>query len=46
MNLVFQVPIQFCTLQHQILLSSQDTSTAEYHILKDMTDLAQPFHSF
>ena len=32
MDLTFQVPIQCCYLQHWILLSSPDTSTAECHI--------------
>ena len=32
MDLTFQVPIQYCSLQHWILLSSPDTSTAECHI--------------
>ena len=31
MDLTFQVPIQYCSLQHQILLSSPDTSTTERH---------------
>ena len=29
-DLAFQVPIQCCSLQHQILLSSPDTSTTEH----------------
>ena len=29
MDLTFQVPIQYCSLQHQILLLSPDTSTTE-----------------
>ena len=33
MDLTFQVPIQHCSLQHQILLSSPDTSTTEHYIL-------------
>ena len=32
MDLAFQVPIQCCSLQHQILLSSPDTSTTECYI--------------
>ena len=32
MDLMFQVPIQCCSLQRQILLSSPDTSTTECHI--------------
>ena len=32
MDLTFQVPIQYCSLQHQILLLSPDTSTTEYLI--------------
>ena len=31
MNLVFQVPMQYCSLQHWILLSSSDTSTIEHY---------------
>ena len=31
MDLTFQVPMQYCSLQHQILLSSPDTSTTEHH---------------
>ena len=31
MDLMFQVPIQYCSLQHQILLLSPDTSTTEHH---------------
>ena len=31
-GLTFQVPIQYCSLQHQILLSSPDTSTTECRI--------------
>ena len=31
MDLTFQVPMQCCSLQHQILLSSPDTFTAECH---------------
>ena len=31
MDLTFQVPIQYCSLQHWILLSSPDTSTTEHH---------------
>ena len=31
MDLLFQVPMQYCSLWHQILLSSQDTSTTERH---------------
>ena len=30
MDLTFQVPIQYCFLQHQTLLSPPDTSTTEY----------------
>ena len=33
MDLTFQVPMQCCSLQHQILLSSPDTSTTEHCIL-------------
>ena len=29
-DLIFQVPMQYCSLQHQILFSSPDTSTTEY----------------
>ena len=29
MDLTFQVPMQYCSLQHQISLSSSDTSTTE-----------------
>ena len=32
MDLTFQVPIQYCSLQHQILLSSPDPSTTEHCI--------------
>ena len=32
MGLIFQVPIQHCSLQHQILLSSPDTSTTDHRI--------------
>ena len=31
-DLTSQVPKQYCSLQHQILLSSPDTSTTECHI--------------
>ena len=31
MDLTFQVPMQYCSLQHQTLLSPADTSTAECH---------------
>ena len=31
MDLIFQVPLQHCSLQHQILLSPADISTAEHH---------------
>ena len=31
MDLTFLVPIQYCSLQHQILLSSPDTTTTEHH---------------
>ena len=30
-DLTFQVPMQYCSLQHKILLSSPDTSTTEHH---------------
>ena len=30
MDLIFQVLMQYCSLQHQILLSSPDTSTTEH----------------
>ena len=30
MDLTFQVPMQYCFLQHQTSLSPPDTSTAEY----------------
>ena len=30
-NLTFQVPMQYCSLLHQILLSTPDTSTTEHH---------------
>ena len=32
MDLTFQVPVQYCSLQHQILLSSPDPSTTEHCI--------------
>ena len=32
MDLTFQVPIHYCSLQHRILLSSPDKSTAECHV--------------
>ena len=31
MNLTFQVPMQYCSLQHQTLLSPPDTCTTECH---------------
>ena len=31
MDLTFKVPMQHCSSQHQILLSSADTSTTEHH---------------
>ena len=31
MDLTFQVPMQYCSLQHWTLLSPPDTSTAEHH---------------
>ena len=31
MDLTFQVPMQYCSLQHQTLLSSPDTSDAKSH---------------
>ena len=31
MDLTFQVPVQYCSLQHQILLSPPDTSMTEHH---------------
>ena len=31
LDLTFQVSMQYCSLQHQILLSSSDTSTTECH---------------
>ena len=31
MDLTFQVPTQYCSLQHPILLSPSDTSTTELH---------------
>ena len=31
MDLTFQVPLQYCSLKHQILLSPPDTSTTECH---------------
>ena len=31
MNLTFQVPIQYCSLQYRTLLSPPDTSTTEHH---------------
>ena len=31
MDLTFQVPMQYCSLQPRILLSSPDTSTTEHH---------------
>ena len=42
MDLIFQVPMHYCSLQHQILLSSPDTSTTEHHIHFG----AKPLHSF
>ena len=33
MDLTFQVPIQYCSLQHWTLFSPPDTSTAEPHFL-------------
>ena len=32
MGLIFQVPLQYCSLQHQILLLSPDTSTTDCRI--------------
>ena len=32
MDLTFQVPIQYCSLHHQILLASPDTSTTECRV--------------
>ena len=31
MGLAFQVPVQYCSLQHWILLSPPDTSTTDHH---------------
>ena len=31
MDLTFQVPMQYCSLEHQILLSPPDTFTAKHH---------------
>ena len=31
MGLIFQVPVQYCSLQHWILLSPPDISTTEHH---------------
>ena len=31
LDLTFQVPMQYCSLQHRILLSSPDTFTTEHH---------------
>ena len=39
MELTFQVPMQNCSLQHQILLSSPDKSTTEYHFCFGPTTL-------
>ena len=33
MDLTFQVPMQYCSLQHQTFLSPSDTSTAEHRFL-------------
>ena len=33
MDLTFQVPMQYCSLQHQTFLSPSDTSTAEHQFL-------------
>ena len=33
MDLTFQVPMQYCSLQHWILLSPPDTSTTEHRLL-------------
>ena len=45
-DLAFQVPMQYCSLQHRILLSSLDTSTTETHFLSDkplhFSDLSFP----
>ena len=35
MDLTFQVPMQYCSLQHQTLLSPPDTSTTGHHFLFD-----------
>ena len=35
MDLKFQVPMQHCSLQHQILLLSPDTPTTEHHFCFD-----------
>ena len=40
-DLTFQVPMQYCALQHRTLLSPPDTSTTEHH-----STLAQLLHSF
>ena len=32
MDLTFQVPMQYCSLEHQTLLSSSHTSTAEHRL--------------
>ena len=39
MELTFQVPMQYCSLQHQILLSSPDKSTTECHFCFGPTTL-------
>ena len=41
LDLMFQVPMQYFSLQHRILLSSPDTSTTEC-----CSDMTQPLHSF
>ena len=33
MDLIFQVPIQYCSLQHQTLLSPPDISTTGHHFI-------------
>ena len=39
MDLIFQVPMQYCSLQHQILLSSPSKSTTECHFCFGPTTL-------
>ena len=39
MDLTFQIPMQYCSLQHQTLLSPPDTSTSECHFCFGLTAL-------